>query len=226
MDITKEKLEELYNKKKLSYSQIAKKLSTNNSRIQFHMKKFGIKARSYSESKRLEIGRGIPNFKKIKKENWKAFAWLLDGEGSIGFQSYKVLTPAISIGVSSKKLIDNLEKEFPELFCRCVVRKMKWKGYEWVMHSLRVNSSEYIVQILKRTIPYLSTKKNIAILLKKFCENRQKWRKSNFNDKERKKDIELAGFIKRMNMKKQTDEQKDKIFEEAKIFVKKNKIKL
>lgn len=211
--INKNMLEKLYFKEGLSFNQINRKLNTTS--VQYHFKKFGLRGRSYSESKRLEIGRGIPNFKKIKRENWKALGWLLDAEGSIGFQSYKTLTPSISIGVSSKKLIDNLEKEFPELFNKCVSRNINWKGYEWKMYDLRVNGSEYIVEILKRVIPYLNTKKNVAILLKKFCEKRQEWRKGNFSKEEREKDVEISEFIRRINKKKLNDEQKDLIFQEA-----------
>jgi len=224
MKETKKELQELYLKKKLSISKIAKTLNMSTGNISYHLKKFNIKRRSYSESKRIEIGRGIPNFKTIKKENWKALAWFLDGEGSIGFQSYKTLTPSISIGVSSKKLIDNLDKEFPELFNKCVSRKIKWKGYEWVMYNLRINSNEYIVQVLNKIIPYLSTKQNIAILLKKFCGRRKLWRNKKFDKKNRIIDIELSEFIKKMNKKRLNDEKKDKIFEKAQIFINKNKL--
>lgn len=223
-NINKYILEKLYINEKKSISKIAKELKVSNGTIQYGLKKFKIKGRGYSESKRLLIGRGIPNFDKIKKNNWKCLAWALDCEGSIGFQSYKTLTPAINIAMSSKKFINNIDKEFPELFNKCITRIVEWKNYEWIMYNLRTNSNEYVFKTLKRIIPYLTTKKNIAILLKKFCERRSRWRKNNFKKEDRKIDIELANFIKRMNMKRQTDDIKDKIFIEAEEFIKINKL--
>ena len=211
MEIVKKDLEELYNIKKLSVIQIAKRFNVSQGSLMYWFKKYNIKRRTHGEAKRLLVGREFFYPETIKKENWKSLGWVLDTEGSIGFQSYKKGMPSISMGMSSKKFIDNMIKEFPNLFTSHNTKTDRWRNQEWIMYSIRINNMDYISYVLKNTIPFLTSKKYQAILLKNFCD-----RKSIRRKQENKLiDNKLKDYIRRLNTKKQTDEDRNEIWKEV-----------
>ena len=172
--IDREFLVEEYQKNKKSVSKIAKEFNLKMGTIYYSLVKYGIKTRNHYEAIRLFHHKELPDLNKIDNNTWKALAWVLDAEGSIGFQSYRKMLPQISIGVTSKKFIDNMIKEFPQLWKRWETKRNNMRDYDWTIYQIRNNSIRVISHVLKNTIPYLTTKKYTALLLKKYCDSRIK----------------------------------------------------
>jgi len=118
MIISKKLLEKEYIQNKKSTIEIGKKYKIGKSSVYNYLLKYKIKPRTRHQSMYVKYKKTFPDLENIKEENWKGLAWVLDTEGSIGFQSYKTYLPSISIGMCSKKFIENMIKEFPNIWKR------------------------------------------------------------------------------------------------------------
>jgi len=130
----------------------------------------------------------MQNYKDNQQERHCDYAWLagiIDGEGSITFQTYLVkphntlsILPFICIVNSNLNILNrcnDIIKEFSAV--RTIYRKPDSKGNSFKnrkpCHQLRIDGSKAVTALIERILPHLTGKKQQALNLQKFIASRK-----------------------------------------------------
>ena len=114
-------------------TKLAKEMHISQNTLRNYLRYFGIHTRTTYQSWCIRNKTKEFDIDNIHIDNWKALAWALDCDGSIGLQSYNKRIPAISIAMTSEKFINMLIVEFPNLWYKCSKRYNTMRDYTWEM---------------------------------------------------------------------------------------------
>jgi len=215
--ITKEWLETQHWKEKKSINAIAKEIGLGPTTLYYHFKKMGVKTRTVKEARRLRCGKEEFDSSRVSEGDWKSLAWAVDAEGSIYANTGKTPMLGLCIGTTSEAYVSNISKHFPGLFYSVVTSTKRFYNDEYTIHSIKSNTHDDLNFALRKIIPFLVIKRAQAIAGLLYTDKRLAAKKSGSRySPVTTYEKELLGIIKLLNAKKQTDNDRDEVWKNAK----------
>jgi hypothetical protein len=163
INITKDVLEELYWKKRLSSSKIGKLAGLRGETVLKRMARFGVPRRSSSESHTKIVYR-LPQTEFEKG----LIVGLLVGEGTLTMRKRPWPVPSVAISNTDKKIMKALHKILGAPIR--VARKKTVKGKK--IYRLSLSNQKFLYDLFTILEPLMVAKRQQCKLIKEFCEIR------------------------------------------------------